>query len=105
MGKKHDTAEICISRYLDEDQWRIETNDKTTAAMLKRRGWAVFGDDEDADYWSFLVPLKAVSLRSKKTVDGFASRAPSESFLAAANTGDQAPAEAHSPSVDSPEAG
>lgn len=57
------TAEIAITRYLDENAFKVETNDKREADQWKRRGFVPVEGTERGPWWTFVVPLTAITFR------------------------------------------
>lgn len=57
------TAEIAITRYLDEGAYKVETNDKREADQWKRRGYVPVEGTERGPWWTFRVPLTAITFR------------------------------------------
>ncbi len=57
------TAEIAITRYLDENEFRVETNDKREADQWKRRGYVPVEGTERGPWWTFMVPLTSITFR------------------------------------------
>ena len=75
MAPRVTTAEISISRYLDRKTFEVSTNDRREAKRLFDMGWTPVSAPGSKDgYWTFHLPLTAILVRSKATVDGFKNR-------------------------------
>lgn len=50
---------------------QISTSDERFARLLERRGWRP--ESDDGDYQNFRIPHAALTIRSRKTIEGSAS--------------------------------
>ena len=64
MGKKKNTAELVIARYLDEDWYTVETNDPALASTLRGKGWKSVATS--GEYVTFKLPVKAITIRKRR---------------------------------------
>ena len=59
--------ETIVQAYADSDKWDIWSDDRKVYNKLKRLGWK--GKKHGETGWRFLVPLKAVTFRTRKAVE------------------------------------
>jgi hypothetical protein len=69
-----DIKEIAINKIKGDDYWEIWTSDGVEANRLERKGWEVDWENRTGPYVTCRVPIKALTIRSKKVVENMEKR-------------------------------
>ena len=69
-----DIYEMTISKERGEQMWNIWVSDGVEANRLEKKGWKVNWEVTRGPYVHCQIPLKAITIRSKATVDNMAKR-------------------------------
>ena len=69
-----DISEISISKVRGDQYWDIWVSDGTEANKLANRGWEIEWDNTKGGYVHCKIPLKALTIRTKKAVENLAKR-------------------------------